>query len=144
MDAACRQAALIVARMKAGEEPVPEPLAVKEAKGPTAADLAAIYLKEVVDVRLKEASQASYRCTIKKHILPALGPRPALSVDHAAVEMLFCIYRAAEEREMIPEEGNPCRHIAKNRQRRQERFLTDEECNGSAVCWTKRNARAAA
>ena len=160
MDAARRRAALIVARIKAGEEPVPEPLAVKEAKGPTVADLAAVYLKEVVDVRLKEASQASYRCTINKHVLPAL------SVDHAAVpafhhkiaatpstanravEMLLRIYRAAEEQELIPEGSNPCRQITKNRQHRHERFLTDEEfqrlgrvldeaeCEGGSMTYT--------
>ena len=140
-----RRAALIVARIKAGEEPVPEPMAVMLAKGPTVADLAAMYLKEVVAVRLKPASAKTYRGVIEKHILPALGRKPALSLDHAAVsalhhglaetpamanravEMLFRIYRAAEERELIPEGSNPCRQIAMNRQRRHERFLTDEE-----------------
>ena len=140
-----RRAALIVARIKAGEEPVPEPMAVMLAKGPTVADLAAMYLKEVVAVRLKPASAKAYRGVIEKHILPALGRKPALSLDHAAVsafhhslaetpamanravEMLFRIYRAAEERELIPEGSNPCRQVAMNRQRRHERFLTDEE-----------------
>ena len=140
-----RRAALIVARIKAGEEPVPEPMAVTLAKGPTVADLAAVYLDQVVAVRLKPASAKAYRRVIEKHILPAFGRKPALSVDHAAVtalhhglaetpamanravEMLFRIYRAAEERELIPEGSNPCRQIAMNRQRRHERFLTDEE-----------------
>ena len=140
-----RRAALIVARIKAGEAPIPEPIAVTQANGPTVADLAAAYLREVVAVRLKPASAKSYRCTIEKHILPVLGRKPALSLDHAAVsafhhslsktptaanravEMLFRIYRAAEERELIPEGSNPCRQIAMNRQRRHERFLTDEE-----------------
>ena len=140
-----RRAALIVARIKAGEDPIPEPMAARQANGPTVADLAAVYLREVVAVRLKPASAKSYRYTIKKHILPVLGRKPALSLDHAAVsafhhslirtpaaanravEMLFRIYRAAEERELIPEGTNPCRQIAMNRQRRHERFLTDEE-----------------
>ena len=140
-----RRAALIVARIKAGEEPVPEPMAVTLANGPTVADLAAVYLDQVVAVRLKPASAKAYRGVIEKHILPALGRKPALSLDHAAVtalhhgltetpamanravEMLFRIYRAAEERELIPEGSNPCRQIAMNRQRRHERFLTDEE-----------------
>ena len=140
-----RRAALIVARIKAGEEPVPEPMAVTLANGPTVADLAAVYLDQVVAVRLKPASAKAYRGVIEKHILPALGRKPALSLDHAAVsalhhglvetpamanravEMLFRIYRAAEERELIPEGSNPCRQVAMNRQRRHERFLTDEE-----------------
>ena len=140
-----RRAALIVVRIKAGEEPIPEPMAVTEAKGPTVADLAKMYLDEVVAVRLKESSAKSYRHTIGKHILPTLGRKPALALDHAAVsafhhklaatpsaanravEMLFRIYRAAEERETIPEGSNPCRQVSMNRQRRHERFLTDEE-----------------
>ena len=80
-----RRAALIVARIKADEAPIPEPLAITEANGPTVADLVAMYLKEVVAVRLKPASAKSYRYTIEKHILPALGRKPALSVDHSAV-----------------------------------------------------------
>ena len=41
-----RRAALIIARIKAGEDPVPEPLAAKRADEPTVAALAARYLKE--------------------------------------------------------------------------------------------------
>ena len=70
---ASRRAALIVARIKAGEEPIPEPMAVTEAKGPTVANLTATYLKEVVEVRLKPVTAYSYRGVIHKHILPALG-----------------------------------------------------------------------
>ncbi len=138
-----RRAALIVSRIKAGEDPIPEPLAVT--KGPTVGDLAAVYLEEIVEVRLKPASAKVYRSVIGKHVLPALGGKPALSVDHAAVsalhhslaatpsvanravEMLFRIYRAAEERELILEGSNPCRQVSKNRPRRHERFLTDRE-----------------
>ncbi|MDE0406551.1 MAG: tyrosine-type recombinase/integrase [Alphaproteobacteria bacterium] len=139
-----RRAAHIISRIKAGVDPIPEPLAA-EANGPTVAELAATYLEEVVDVRLKPASAYSYRKVIEKHILPRLGRRRALALDHAAisafhhslsktpaaanraVEMLFRIYRAAEERETIPEGSNPCGQVAMNRQRRHERFLTDGE-----------------
>ena len=139
-----RRAAHIISRIKAGEDAIPEPLAA-EANGPTVAELAATYLEEVVDVRLKPASARSYRNTIETHILPRLGRRRALALDHAAVsafhhslsgtpaaanravEMLSRIYRAAEERETIPEGSNPCGQVAMNRQRRHERFLTDEE-----------------
>ena len=131
-----RRTALIVARIKAGEEPIPEPMAATEAKRPTVADLAAMYMEEVVAARLKPASSKSYRYTIERHILPALGRKPAQSVDHAAVsafhhslsktpsaanravERLIRIYRAAEERELLPEGSNPRRQIAINRQRR--------------------------
>ena len=45
-----RRAALIIARIKAGEEAVPEPLSAKFAKGPTVADLARRYLEDHVAV----------------------------------------------------------------------------------------------
>ncbi len=140
-----RRAAQIISRIKAGEEPVPEPEAVTLAKGPTVGELVETYIKEVVEVRLKPKSAKTYRGPIDNHILPAFGRKPALSIDHAAVsafhhslrrtprmanqavEVLFRIYRAAEERETIPEGSNPCRQIAMNRPRRHERFLTDEE-----------------
>ena len=43
------------------------------------------------------------------------------------VELLSRIYKTAEDRELIPEGSNPCQEIGKYRQRRHERFLTDEE-----------------
>ena len=140
-----RRAALIVARIKAGEEPIPKPMAAKLTNGPTVAGLAAVYLDEVADVRMKRATARACRGTVENHILPRLGKKPALSLDHAAVaalhhglgktpamanrvvELLSRIYKAAEDRELIPEGSNPCREIAMYRQRRHERFLTDEE-----------------
>ena len=50
-DQARRRAAQIINRIKAGEEPVPEPLPAKLAGGPTVAELAARYLEEHVLVR---------------------------------------------------------------------------------------------
>ena len=139
-----RRAAHVISRIKAGEDPIPEPLAA-EANGPTVAELAATYLEEVVAVRLKPTSAYGYRNTIETHILPRLGRKRALSLDHAAVsafhhslsgtpaaanravEMLFRIYRAAEERETIREGSNPCRQVVMYRQRRHDRFLSDGE-----------------
>ena len=43
------------------------------------------------------------------------------------VDTLSRIYNAAENRGLIPEASNPCRLVLKNRERRRERFLTDEE-----------------
>ena len=50
-DQARRRAALIIARIKAGEEPVPAPMTPRN--GPTVAELAARYLEEHVAVRCK-------------------------------------------------------------------------------------------
>ena len=140
-----RRAALIVARIKAGEDPVPEPMAAKLADGPTVGDLARMYLEEHVAVRCKPSTAETYRLTVAKHIVPALGRTPALAVGHRevtdlhhglrqtpfmanrVVETLSRIYNAAEDRGLIPEASNPCRLVIKFRERPRERFLTDEE-----------------
>ena len=44
-----------------------------------------------------------------------------------AVDTLSRIYNVAEDRGLIPEGSNPCRFTVKNRERKRERFLTDEE-----------------
>ena len=140
-----RRAALIVARIKAGEDPVAEPIAAKRADGPTVAVLAQRYLEEHVAVRCKPKTAETCRQVVGKHILPALGETPALAVDHAqvtalhhslratpvmanrVVDELSRIYNAAEDKGLIPEASNPCRLVVKNRERSRERFLTDEE-----------------
>ena len=139
------RAALVIARIKAGEDPVPEPIAAKLAGGPTVAVLAETYLTEHVEVRCKPSTVEAYRLVAGKHILPALGARPALAVSHRevaelhhglsahpmaanrTVEFLSRIYNAAEDRGLVPEGSNPCRLVVRHRRRRRERFLTDAE-----------------
>ena len=140
-----RRAALVIARIKAGEDPVPEPPAVKLNRGPTVSEIAERYLEEHVAVRCKPKTEATYRLIVAKHILPRLGRLPALAVGHnevtelhsalratpvmanQVVDLLSRIYNLAEDRGKIPEMSNPCRLVAKNRERSRERFLTDEE-----------------
>ena len=140
-----RRAALIVARIKAGEDPVPEPMAAKLLEGPTVGELARDWLDEHVAVRCKAKTAYIYRLVVEKHILPGFGKTPALGVSHAqvtelhhglrerpvtanrAVDVLSRIYNAAEDRGRIPEASNPCRLVAKFRERTRERFLTDGE-----------------
>ena len=140
-----RRAGLILLRIKAGREPVPEPLAATLAGGPTVADLARHYLEDHVAVRCKAKTEADYRQAIAKHIAPALGRQPALAVDHArvtelhhalrdtpamanrVVDTLSRIYNAAEDKGRIPEGSNPCRLVVRNREQKRERFLTPDE-----------------
>ena len=140
-----RRAALIIARIKAGEEPAPEPLAVTLADSPTVGDLARVYLDEHVAARCKPKTAAMYRLIVNRHLLPALGKTPALAVDHARVTELHHslratpvmanevvgtisrIWNAAENRGLVPEASNPCRLVVRNRERRRERFLSEEE-----------------
>ena len=66
-----RRAALIIARIKAGEEP--EPLAAKRADEPTVAELAARYLREYAEEHCKPNTVMAYRRRAEKRIVPALG-----------------------------------------------------------------------
>ncbi|MDE0695967.1 MAG: tyrosine-type recombinase/integrase [Boseongicola sp.] len=109
------------------------------------AELVERYLEEHVAVRCKPRTAEGYRRVIGKHILPALGRRPALAVSHRevvelhhalsefpaaanrAVATLSRIWNAAEDRGLVPEGSNPCRLVERNRERRRERFLTDAE-----------------
>ena len=140
-----RRAVLIIARIKAGEEPVPEPMAVKLAEGPKIAEIAERYLEEHVAVRCKPKTASMYRLVVEKYIVPRLGKRPALAVGHKevtelhhalsakpimanhVVDTLSRIYNAAEDRGQIPEASNPCPLVVKYRERKRDRFLTDEE-----------------
>ena len=144
-DQARQRAALIIARIKAGEEPVPLPLAARVNGGPTVADLAARYLEEHVEVRLKPNTQRQVRGVVRRHILPALGKMPLVAIERAqavdlqqklcdrpvtantAVKVLSHMYRLGEGWGMVPEGCNPCRSIEKYPERRRERFLTDAE-----------------
>ena len=140
-----RRAALIIARIKAGEEPVPEPMSAKLAKGPTVAELARRYLEDHVAVRCRPSTAELYRVAVEKYILPRFGRQPAVAIGHAqvtelhhalrdkpvmankVVETLSRIYNAAEDKGLIPEGSNPCGLVVKNRERKRERFLTPEE-----------------
>ena len=140
-----RRAALVIARIKAGEEPMPESVASRLAKGPTVAALAARYLEEHVAVRCKPRSVALYRLAVEKYILPEFGQRSALGVGQAqvaelhyklrktpymanrVVDTLSRIFNLAEDWGVVPEGSNPCRFQVKYKQRSRERFLTEEE-----------------
>ena len=140
-----QRAALIIARVKAGEEPVPDPMAAKLSGGPTVGELARRYLEEHVAVRYKPRSVASTRTVVHRHIVPALGKLSLAAVSRArvmelhdelcktpamanmVVRTLSLMYRLAEGWGLVPEGCNPCRLAVKFPERKRERFLTDGE-----------------
>ena len=144
-DQARQRSALIIARIKAGEEAVPLPLAARLNGSPTVADLAARYLEEHVAVRLKPRTQPRIRGMIANHILPALGKMPLEAVERShvvdlhrtlsdrpssanrAVKILSHMYRLGAGWGLVPEGCNPCRSVEKYPERSRERFLTDAE-----------------
>ena len=140
-----RRAALIIARIKAGEAPVPEPMAAKRAGGPTVAELAARYMEEHVAVRCKPNTEKTFRSLLDNHVLPALGKLPLASVGreqatalhhrlsgtprtaNMAIWMLSHMFTLAEGWGLVPEGTNPCRFVVKYPERKRERFLTGGE-----------------
>ena len=144
-DEARRRAALIIARIKAGEEPVPEPMAPTPEGEPTVAAIAARYLREHVAVRCKPGTVAEYRLAVDKHIVPVLGELPITAVGRThvadlhyelrdrpstanlAVATLSRLIEEAAAWGVAPTGSNPCRHVRKYRMGRRERFLTDAE-----------------
>ena len=123
-DQARQRAALIISRVKAGEDPIPAPMAPKSAPWPTVAALASRYLEDHVAVRCKPSTAAQRRFVLRKHILPALGSLPlgAVTRQHvadlhhglrgtpatanAAVATLSRIFTFAETCGLAPETGN--------------------------------------
>ena len=141
-DEARRRAALIIARVRAGEDPKrrePRP------QGPTLATLAERYLREHVAVRCKSSTAAQYRLAIERYIVPALGQMPVSSIgrghvadlQHAlrdrpamanlVIATLSRLIDQAAAWGAVRETANPCRSAQKYRAARRERFLTDAE-----------------
>ena len=142
-DEARRRASLVIARIRAGDDPAerPEP----KPQGPTLAVLAARYLREHVAVRCKPSTAAQYRLAIERYIVPALGTRPVSAIgrrhvadlQHAlrdrpamanlTVATLARMIDRAAAWGLVADGANPCRSAQKFRARRRERFLTDAE-----------------
>ena len=140
-----RKAAVVVASIKAGEEPGRNGSASSSATGPTLADVAERYMKEHVAVRCKPTTAAGYRYALDRVLLPAFGsvPLAAIGRDQVAdlhyrlhktpatanrvVETLSRLFYMAEAWGVAPEGGNPCRFVKKYKDRSRDRFLSEQE-----------------
>ena len=140
-----RRAALIISRLKAGEEPLPPRARPAEENRVTVAELADRFLREYVAVRCKPWTMITYRGALDLWILPALGWMQVGAVTHAHVSALHyrlrdIPYRAnqvvailnrlfslAELWGLRREGTHPCRSIRKYREHHRERFLSEEE-----------------
>ena len=80
-----QRAALIIARVKAGKAPVPEPMAARLAGGPTVGELARRYLDKHVAVRYKPRSIPPTRSVVNRYIVPEFGKMPLQSVERRHV-----------------------------------------------------------
>ena len=140
-----RRAALMISRIKAGEDPAPEPESSKRADSPTVGELAARWLEQHVETHCRPKTVEMYWLIVEKHLLPVFGKTPALCVTHGmvvefhhalrgtptmanhSVRVLSRIWNAAVARGDLPERTNPCRGVAGFRENRRERFLGEAE-----------------
>ncbi len=141
VDEARKQAALIIDRIKRGED---FSAAAPEAET-TVAGLAERFMRTHVEKHLKPASVAAYRTTLDKHILPALGGmgmeeiggaevtalhhglRDTPVLANQAVHLLSRMFVLAEAWELVPPGRNPCLAVRRYRTQARERFLAPEE-----------------
>ena len=137
-----KEAARIIARIKAGETPIPVP----PKADPTMTELAERYQREYVAMRCRPATVAHYGIMLAKHIVPALGElnvaeverkhilalhyalRDKPTVANRALDMLVKMFNLAEAWELRTPGKNPCRFVRRYTvQAQHERFLTPEE-----------------
>ena len=138
-----RKAAMLIAGIKAGEEPGRNGDA--SGAGPTLTEVGERYLREHVAVRCKPTTAGAYRHALNRFLLPAFGSLPlgAIGRDQVAslhyrlhktptmanqvVDTLSRLFVMAEAWGLAPEGGNPCRFVKKYRKRSCERFLSEQE-----------------
>ena len=136
-----REAAVVIDRIKRGEDPIPS----KPPPEPTVADLAERCLEKYVAVRCKPNTAKNYRLAIRHHILPALGkkalkdvgPKDVTALHHKlrdrpaaanqAMWVLSRMFALAENWGMVPPGRRPTRHVRQYRETSRERFLTLDE-----------------
>ncbi len=138
-DAARHEAALIISRIKSGQNPEDKPPGAV-----TVADLARRYLEDHVSVRCKQSTQRIYRSVVERFILPACGQLAVEEVERQHIERLHLelrhipsqanrvleimntLFGLAQEWNLRTG-NNPCKFVRKYRENKRERFLTDAE-----------------
>ncbi len=140
-DEARKRAAVVIDRIKQGEDPFPKPSEPEL----TLSDLSERFMSTHVNVHCKPKTVATYRSVLDKHILPVLGDkaisevgRKEISALHhrlrdtpamanQAVKLLSKMYSLAEAWGNMPPGKNPCGSVRRYKERSRERFLTPEE-----------------
>ena len=140
-DEARKEAAVVIDRIKRGEDPMPGPPEPEL----SVADLAERFVRVHVKVNCKTGTAAKYRGHLDRHILPALGEMALSAVGRAEVAALHhrlrdtpptanavvrtvsTMFHLAEEWELVPPGRNPCRSVRHYKEHARERFLTPEE-----------------
>ena len=138
-------ARVYIARIVAGEDPVPQRTVAKAGAGPSVAEVAERYLREHTAVQCKPRTLQIRRTVIANHIVPAIGKLALAAVrpEHAIqlhqrmaaipvqanipIATLSHIFRMAQVWGLVEDGENPCLSVTRYRSRKRERFLTEAE-----------------
>ncbi len=136
-----REAAVLIDRIKRGQDPEPPEPEPKL----TVAGLAERYMRVHVKVNCRPGTVETFGRVVNLYILPELGHLPVGEVERAhvaalhdkmrdkpyqanqTVSVLAKMFRLAEAWGLAPPRRNPCRSVRRYREHRRERFLDAEE-----------------
>ncbi len=140
-DAARREAATVIDRIKRGEAPFPVALEPE----PTVAVLAGRFLRSHVEVNCSANTKDSFGLIVRNHILPELGGLAVSAVERRHVvalhdslsamptqanrtlAVLSAMFRLAEAWDLVAPGSNPCRGVRRYKETPRERFLSRDE-----------------
>ncbi len=142
-DVARQRARELISEAKAGRDPTPRRDADRTVV--TVADLCDRFLEEYVATHCKSGTAYEYRRLIDLGIRPKIGSRTATDIQRSDIAELHHAMRAAPYQAnrtlsvlskmfnlaelwgVRPDGSNPCRHVARYKERPRERFLSSEE-----------------
>ena len=137
------RAKILLGEVAAGKDPASERDKAKAGSGLKA--VLEQFLSEHADTKLKAQSSQEYRRIARLYFLPALKNRRVADIERSDIARLHHSMRAkpyqanrtlallskffnwSEKHGLRPDGSNPCRHVEKYKERKRERFLSEEE-----------------
>ena len=142
-DIARRDAKIIVGEVEAGKNPAQS--IGQYRKSPTLNKISERFIEEHINVRLKPGTQDNYRRVLKSYILPVLGTRKLIDIQHSdivklhldlqhipcqanrSVLVLSKLFNLCEQWGLREQGKNPCRYIQFYKENKRNRFLDKGE-----------------